>query len=61
MNDKLIDRNELAEYFGVSVATIDRWIRDGVPTIKPSPGIVRFDLSEVVAWAKSRTIDRAAV
>jgi phage terminase Nu1 subunit (DNA packaging protein) len=53
MSSELMDRKELAAWFKVSLPTIDRWIREGVPCMKPSPGVVRFELSEVVEWAKN--------
>lgn len=59
---EILNRQELADHFKVSLPTVDRWIRDGVPCMKPSPGVVRFDLSEVVAWAKSgKAESKAAV
>lgn len=58
MSDKPLDMNELADWFGVSVPTVKRWVRDGVPCLRPSPGVVRFDLAEVIEWAKT---DKAAV
>lgn len=53
MTNRMLDRQELADHFRVSVATVDRWIRDGVPCMKPSTRVVRFDLAEVLEWAKA--------
>lgn len=42
----------LAEWFGVSIATVDAWVRRGCPSVqrgeKGRPWI--FDLKEVAAW-----------
>ena len=61
MQDKIVDRRELAAHFKVSIPTVDRWIRDGIPVMKPSPGVTRFDLDEVIAWAKNHHSTKAAV
>lgn len=62
MSEKPLDINELADWFGVSVPTVKRWVRDGVPCLRPSPGIVRFDLAEVLEWAKAgKAESKAAV
>ena len=53
MSDKFLDTEQLAERFQVSVPTVQRWIRDGVPCLRPSPGVLRFDLAYVIDWAKS--------
>lgn len=52
MEEKLLDTKALAEAFQVSVPTVKRWIADGVPCMRPSPGVVRFRMSEVVEWAQ---------
>jgi excisionase family DNA binding protein len=61
LSTKLLDRKELATHFGVSLPTVDRWIRDGIPALRPSPGVIRFDLADVIAWAKANAQDEAAV
>lgn len=62
MSDQIVDRQELANHFRVSVATVDRWIRDGVPCMKPSTRVVRFNIAEVIEWAKAgKTESKAAV
>ena len=54
INSYLLDTGQLAAHFNVSVPTIHRWIRDGLPCLRPSPGVVRFDLADVLAWSKAR-------
>lgn len=54
MNDKPMDIFQLSEWFQVSVPTVHRWVRDGCPCLRPSPGVVRFHLADVVEWSKRR-------
>lgn len=54
INNDLLDTNQLAAHFQVSVPTVHRWIRDGAPCLRPSPGVVRFNLSDVLAWSRAR-------
>jgi len=61
VSEKPLDMNELADWFGVSIPTVKRWVRDGAPCLRPSPGVVRFDLTEVIEWCKSGKADKAAV
>ena len=54
MDNKPMDVEQLADWFQVSIPTVHRWLRDGAPCLRPSPGVVRFDISAVTEWAKSR-------
>lgn len=49
----LHNRRSLAEAIRVSPRTIDNWVRAGLPHLKLSPRMVRFDLAEVLAWMRS--------
>lgn len=56
----------VAKHFGVNERTVRRWIDAGCPVCRPSAGIIRFDLAEVIAWGKAKTpapatADRQAV
>lgn len=49
---KQANKAEVAEWFGVSVATVDAWLRRGAPYVQkggPGKGWV-FDLREVAQW-----------
>lgn len=48
----LVTKKELSESTKLSIATIDRLMRDGMPHIKLERA-VRFDLEEVVIWLKA--------
>ncbi|QQS25172.1 MAG: terminase small subunit [Actinomycetota bacterium] len=49
-----VSRAELADLLGVSIATIDRWRRAGMPSHRPSggQGALFFDPGEVVEWVR---------
>jgi predicted DNA-binding transcriptional regulator AlpA len=49
----LLDRNGLAHALGLSVATIDRLARAGLPSVRLIDAR-RFVLADVLAWLKSR-------
>lgn len=46
---KLITSKELQEIYSLSRATIDRWRKEGMPSIKVGRG-VRFDEDAVREW-----------
>lgn len=48
MPDTLVDSAALARRFGVTVGTVNGWVRRGlVPFIRPSRRVVRFNLEKV--------------
>lgn len=47
----MLTKKELAEKLNVSVPTVDRLLKDGIPRIYIR-GAVRFDFEEAVAWLK---------
>ena len=47
----MLTKKELAEKLNVSIPTVDRLLKDGIPRIYIR-GAVRFDFEEVVAWLK---------
>ena len=57
--ERWIDARELAETMGVSLATVTRWTRAGVPSQTWGMRVRRYRLSEVVAWrqAQAASID----
>jgi excisionase family DNA binding protein len=59
-HEKYLDVNELAEMFGVSVATVRRWVFDRAIPYQKFGRLVRFTLSDVTEWAKSRTVNPVA-
>lgn len=60
MSEKPMDVEQLADWFQVSIPTVHRWLRDGAPCLRPSPGVVRFDLVAVTEWAKDRPAKAAS-
>ena len=53
-----IDRKQLAELMGVSVATIDRMVRAGMPSETWGIRSRRFLPSVALAWARARELAR---
>jgi phage terminase Nu1 subunit (DNA packaging protein) len=53
-----VDRKQLAELMGVSVATIDRMVRAGMPSETWGIRSRRFRLSSALAWARAREVAR---
>jgi phage terminase Nu1 subunit (DNA packaging protein) len=49
-----VSAQRVANYFGVSVRTVQRWKSQGVPCLDHG-GIVRFRLSSVETWLGART------
>jgi len=47
----MINKKELAEILKVSVPTVERYMRSGMPYMKLATGSVRFEIEEVKKWA----------
>lgn len=52
--ERYVDRRRLAEMMSVSVPTIDRMVREGMPSVTWGPRMRRFLPSRAIAWANSR-------
>lgn len=52
--ERYIDRQELADLMGVSVDTVDRLVRAGMPSVKWTARTRRFKPSVALQWARSR-------
>ena len=52
--DRLVDARELAGEMQVSVATVYRLKKAGMPHIKFSPGTTRYRLNEAMAWCEEQ-------
>jgi excisionase family DNA binding protein len=57
--EKYLGVKELADMFGLSVATVRRWVFGRAIPYQKFGRLVRFTLSEVKEWAKSRTVNPA--
>jgi excisionase family DNA binding protein len=53
LTEKLIDTNELAELLRVSISTISRLRKKGMPAMKIG-GSIRFDPLKIKEWMESR-------
>jgi phage terminase Nu1 subunit (DNA packaging protein) len=50
--DELVTREELADIMRVSVPTIDRMRREGMPAVTWGRRLVRFRVREALNWAE---------
>lgn len=61
MDKELMNKAELCQYLGVKVSTLDRLIKEGLPTLRISGRIIRFRKNEIDTWLdKKRVGDKAA-
>ena len=49
-----LNKKELAERFGISVSSVNNYMRQGMPYYKIGSKLVRFDPDEVEKWLKER-------
>jgi hypothetical protein len=54
--ERLLTRAELAEEMRVSLATVDRQIAAGLPTLRFSPGRVLIRWNDAVAWCDAQAM-----
>lgn len=57
-----LNRAGLAEHMGVSLPTVDRWVKEGMPVLQRGARGVEwaFDLAEVIRWWGDRKAAAAA-
>lgn len=48
------DKRDVANMLGVSVRSVDNYLAEGCPHMKPTPRCVRFDLNDVREWFKTK-------
>jgi phage terminase Nu1 subunit (DNA packaging protein) len=53
MDNKPLTTDEIAALFAVSTRTVRRWMDAGMPVLKPSPGVLRFDAQACIDWART--------
>lgn len=57
-----VNRSELSGIFGVSLPTVDAWVRNGCPGVKSGSGRGggwQFDSADVAAWLQQRAAAEA--
>ncbi|UOV84349.1 terminase small subunit [Klebsiella pneumoniae] len=57
-----LNRSGLAEHMGVSLPTVDRWVKEGMPVVQRGARGVEwsFDLADVIRWWGDRKAAAAA-
>ena len=56
MNSRLLTANGLAEELSLKPETVRAWARQRlIPSIRPSPKVLRFDLQEVMSALREKT------
>lgn len=57
-----LNRSGLAEHMGVSLPTVDRWVKEGMPVVQRGGRGVEwsFDLADVISWYAERTASARA-
>ncbi|CAG2144468.1 hypothetical protein LMG31506_03012 [Cupriavidus yeoncheonensis] len=56
-----LNRSGLAEHVGVSLPTVDRWVKEGMPVLQRGGRGVEwsFDLADVIRWYADRKAEAA--
>jgi excisionase family DNA binding protein len=54
MDENLMDMKQMTDLFRVSKQTIRRWIKSGMPCLRPSGGVSRFRLNDVMDWVENQ-------
>lgn len=56
-----LNRSGLAEHMAVSLPTIDRWVKDGMPVVQRGARGIEwvFDLADVISWYARRQAEAA--
>lgn len=57
--DAVLNRNELAEFFGVSALTITNWINDGMPVLSKGGQGQAYEFQASACWAWKQQRDQA--
>lgn len=52
-----LSKKQVAEKFGISVSTVNNYMRQGMPFYKVGGKLVRFIADEVEIWVKQRKED----
>jgi phage terminase Nu1 subunit (DNA packaging protein) len=54
--ERYVSRTELAQIMGVSVATVDRMVAEGMPPVTWGRRTRRFSPSAAIGWATDRRV-----
>lgn len=54
-----VNKTEVADLFGVSLSTVDQWLRRGLPSERREKNVV-FNTAQVTQWLEAQAGERAA-
>jgi excisionase family DNA binding protein len=49
-----LKKKEIAERFGISVSSVNNYMRQGMPYYKIGSKLVRFDIKDVEKWLREK-------
>lgn len=49
-----LKKKEVAERFGISISSVNNYMRQGMPYYRIGSKLVRFDLEDVEKWLKEK-------
>jgi excisionase family DNA binding protein len=49
-----LKKKEVAERFGISVSSVNNYMRQGMPYYKIGSKLVRFDIKDVEKWLREK-------
>ena len=49
-----LKKKEVAERFGISVSSVNNYMRQGMPYCKIGSKLVRFDIKDVEKWLREK-------
>lgn len=50
----ILKKKEVAERFGISVSSVNNYMRQGMPYYKIGSKLVRFDIKDVEKWLREK-------
>ncbi|PIH57517.1 AlpA family transcriptional regulator [Paenibacillus sp. LK1] len=54
--ESLVSSNVVCDMYGISKRTLCRWKHEGLPSVKLSYNMVRYQLAEVAKWIESNKV-----
>lgn len=52
MEEPLLTRQEVADFFNVGTRTVFNWMQEGMPHLRIGPRLLRFEKKQIEIWYK---------